>query len=284
MQPLATIEDVKSLARLAGGEIMKFFRKSHSSHEKSGFEGVVTEADIKAETLIKNFVQSKFPSHFVLAEESGLSAKYSQDKKEILWIVDPLDGTSNFSNGTPNFNVSIGVVEVQGDIVEPLMGVIYHPPMNRLYWAERGQGAFVDFRDEAGLNQTQKMKVFDVPDSALGLYATGVGYNREEALKKIFDGIFRVQSQCRTSSVRIFGAAALDLAHVADSQIQGYFESTLKPWDTAAGALICKEAGARVTNWQGEPFHILKHQKILAAPPRSHEWLIQLLGEKNVPS
>ncbi len=222
---------------------------------------LVTRADRMSEELIVGVLRKRFPHHGVLAEEGTAYAG-----EEYRWIIDPIDGTTNFAHGLPLFVVSIAL-EHRGDLVA---GVVYHPSMDELFAAERGRGAFLrrGGRDE-------QMSVSGVGTVAESVVATGLPYDIRETGRNVA----QIASLTRTAiEVRILGAAALHLAYVAAGRVEAFWEPGLSPWDIAAGALLVQEAGGRVSDMQGAPFHV-DCRDVLASNGRVHAEMLGLLSD-----
>lgn len=226
---------------------------------------LVTEVDRASEELIIDTIRRDFPDHDVLAEETGADVRGSRYR----WIIDPLDGTTNYAHGFPWFCVSIAL-EVDGEV---RLGAVYHPLMDELYQAVKGEGAFLNGR---------RLHVSRHAPLKQCLLATGFPYDRTRDNENNFAHFFNFQFAAR--AVRRAGAAALDLACVAAGRLDGYWELKLKPWDVAAGQLLVTEAGGRVTNHAGDPFTINDH-RILASNGLIHDEMIAVLasgGEKRL--
>jgi myo-inositol-1(or 4)-monophosphatase len=271
-----SLNEIGELARVAGKITLKYFRNHARFTEKEDYKGVVTEADLESESFIKSFIKEKFPSHSILAEESGFDDHSKSGEKssnssvgQPLWLIDPLDGTNNFSKGLPHYCVSIGYGIQKGDRCEMLMGVVYHPVADDLYMAEKGRGAFCNGKP---------MRVSSEADFAKGSYSTGIGANRGDSLKKIFDSMYRVQMDCSSTALRINGAAALDLSYVARGLSHGFWEPKLNAWDTAAGSLLVSEAGGKVSNERGEEFDPLRDPFVVASTSLLHSRFLGLVG------
>jgi myo-inositol-1(or 4)-monophosphatase len=220
---------------------------------------LVTRADRMSEELIVGVLRARFSDHGVLAEEGTAYAG-----EEYRWIIDPIDGTTNFAHGLPLFAVSIAL-EHKGDLVA---GVVYHPSMDELFAAERGRGAFLrrDGRDEP-------LTVSGVRTVAESVVATGLPYDIRETGRNVT----QIGSLTRTAiEVRILGAAALHLAYVAAGRVEAFWEPGLSPWDIAAGALLVQEAGGRISDMQGAPFHV-DCRDVLASNGRVHTEMLGLL-------
>ena len=228
--------------------------------QKKAAMEIVTEADIESEKQIISTIHGRFPDHAVLSEECGLKTGSSEYK----WIIDPLDGTVNFAHQVPFFCISIALT-YREDLV---VGVILNPVDGELFTALRGQGAQLN-----GHNiQTSSTRA--VLESLL---VTGFPYN----VRELFEPIIGRYGNCLKASqaVRRLGSAALDLCYVACGRFDGFWEQNLKPWDTAAGALIAAEAGATVTTFSNQPYTPEK-KEILVTNGHIHEEMLGLLEIK----
>jgi len=234
-----------AVARQAGSLIRSRFAVPRHVATKSGAVDLVTDTDRAAEELILDRLESAFPGFAVLAEESGARPAAHPDAG-ICWVIDPLDGTTNFAHGVPHFAVSIAAV--RGPTATPselraartVAGVVYDPMRDELFAASEDDPATLDGRP-----------ISVSPEPALGssLLATGFPYDRRERLEEYL-AFWRVLIP-RARDVRRIGAAALDLAWVACGRVDGFWEWRLKPWDVAAGRLIVERAGGRATDFQG---------------------------------
>lgn len=222
---------------------------------------LVTDADRAAEKECVAIISRHFPEHAILAEESG--ARGASDYR---WIIDPLDGTTNYAHNVPHFAVSIAC-EVRGEV---RVGVVYNPISGELFSAIKGAGAFLN-------NQPLKCTVVNVADEAL--MATGFPYYIQEKPKEVVELFSAVATRVR--GIRRFGSAALDLAYVAAGRFDGFFENGLRAWDMAAGALIVHEAGGLVTRLSGEPMN-LEQPDVLASGTQLHPVLVELLKSRPV--
>lgn len=251
------LEFASQLAREAG-DVLKYYASREKKVEHKGRANLVTVADRESETLIIREIRSRYPNHTILAEESGLSEEAGQGR----WIIDPLDGTTNYAHQFPMFCVSIGF-EYEGQI---LCGAVYDPVRDELFSGSRGGGAFVN---------GEPITVSDVERLEDGLLLTGFPYAFREKMEFPM-GLFRsflVASQ----AVRRAGAAALDLCYLAAGRCDGFWELDLNPWDTVAGVVIAEEAGARVTNFDGRNFSIYS-KEILASNSLIHDEMIRVVG------
>lgn len=231
------MEFLHELSSLAGLELMKRFGTNVNVRHKND-HSLVTDADLASEKVILDAIRVAYPSHSILSEEAGLSST-QRTVGQSIWIIDPLDGTTNFANRYPFFCVSIarGVFQPDGHI-EIQAGVVHDPTRGRTYVAEKGRGAYVN---------GQKIQV--APDRAMqdAFLVTGFAYHSGENLRRGIDFFHAVAEQC--PSIRRDGAAALDMALVAEGVYDGYWESGLGAWDLAAGSLLVSEAGGKRLNF-----------------------------------
>jgi myo-inositol-1(or 4)-monophosphatase len=240
------------IAREAGALLMDYFRR-RVAVEYKGEADLVTAADRASETLIRDRIRALWPSHDILGEEEGLIDTGSDYR----WYVDPLDGTTNFAHEFPVFCVSMGL-EHKGKLIA---GVVYDPTRDEMFTAEAGMGAF--------LNQ-QRIHVSAIAKLSESLLATGFPSHKRHKNPNIF---FYHQITLRTHGVRRAGSAALDLCSVAAGRFEGFWEFNLNPWDTAAGVLLVEEAGGRVTDFKGQPFH-LNSRETVASNGLVHEAML----------
>ena len=247
-------------ARDAGRLLAERFGRNLRISNKSELD-LVTESDLASERLIIDRIKTHYPRHAILAEESGASAPAGGASSEWRWIIDPLDGTTNYAHGYPCFCVSMGL-EHQGRLQ---LGVVYDPMRDEVFSAERGEGA--------ALND-KRIHVSSTPNLASALLCTGFPYDvreRSEFARHFSNFIMNAQG------VRRDGAAALDLAYVAAGRFDGFWEEGLKPWDVAAGALMIEEAGGRVSNYADGPLDIFK-PPILASNALIHQQMMHVLA------
>jgi myo-inositol-1(or 4)-monophosphatase len=258
MHPLVNI--AISAARAAGNLIMRNLERVDQLQvsRKSARNDFVSEVDRNAEATIVDIVRKAYPQHAVLGEEGG-----QDGNDEVLWIIDPLDGTTNFLHRLPHFAVSIGI-QVRGKLEH---GVIYAPCTQDLYVASRGAGAQINNR---------RIRVSGARELESALIGTGVPI-RVANLDAYLPMLRAVVEH--TAGVRRAGSAALDLAYVAAGRLDGFWELNLKPWDIAAGLVLVQEAGGIVSEIYGGD-DILKTGNVLAATPKLHPLLAQMLGER----
>ena len=257
---LSTAIEVASQVGTRLREMLGESRASKGVTTKRNQADLVTKADRMTEEHIVRLLRERFPNHGVVAEEGT-----AHPGQEYRWIIDPIDGTTNFAYGLPVFSVSIAL-EHKGEL---LAGVVYHPSLDEMFAAERGRGAFLrrDGREEP-------MKVADQTTVADSIVATGLPY----AIRETGRNIPETGRLMRTAiEVRILGSAALNLAYVAAGRIGAFWEPGLNAWDIAAGALLVQEAGGRITDMRGRPFHV-DCRDVLATNGRVHDEMVRLLG------
>jgi len=245
-------------ALTAGGIIRGLYGKPHQIRHKGAID-LVTEADLASEKTVIELLKRELPGIAVMAEES--SAAYSTTMSGATWVIDPLDGTTNFAHGFPYFGVSIGYV-VDG---VPLVGVIYCPMQDELFCACRGRGAWLN---------GGRIAVSAAADLQHSLVATGFPYDVHGTLSQVIDTLGRVLP--KVQDVRRAGAAALDLAYVACGRLDGFWEMNLKPWDTAAGAVLVEEAGGRLSDFRGGTFSLFRPE-VVATNGLIHQQLLALM-------
>jgi myo-inositol-1(or 4)-monophosphatase len=244
-----------AIARDAGQLLLAQFREDHQISKKGRID-LVTEMDLKAEEFIVDQIRLRFPDHETLAEEQGSHAGNGPYK----WIIDPLDGTTNYAHGYRFFSVSIAV-EREGELV---LGVVYDPVTEELFSASRGQGATLNNQP---IHVSTENQLID------SLLVTGFSYDQEEIKKnlKFFNRLI-----LHSRAIRRDGSAALDLCYVACGRFEGFWELSLKPWDVAAGRLIVEEAGGSVTGFRGSPSTIYQPE-LLASNGKIHSAMMALL-------
>jgi myo-inositol-1(or 4)-monophosphatase len=245
-------------AKEAGRIQMLHFGHSHPVEYK-GEINPVTEVDKLCEQSIVREILNVFPDHDILAEESPFKEKGSPWR----WIIDPLDGTTNYFHGFPFFSVSIGF-EVEGEM---RLGVVYYPVLDELFWAEKGEGAFLN-GNRISVSRTDVLKK--------SFIVTGFPYDVHEHVD-FYLRYFR-QFIVKSFALRRPGSAAIDLSYLAAGRFDGFWELKLQPWDVAAGSLMVAEAGGKVTDFEGRPFSIYS-EEILASNGLIHEQMLDAIQE-----
>jgi len=246
-------------ARAAGRLIRAGFGRHHQTQPKRNAIDLVTKADRQAEALIISLLRQVFPSYGFLAEESPATTEAT----EKYWLIDPLDGTTNYAHGYPLVAVSIALAW-HGEII---LGVVYNPIANELFVAEKGRGATLNGRP---------IQVSNTATLANSLLASGFPYDawgRDDDNTTEWRHFLK-----RVISLRSDGAAALDLCHVACGRLDGYWELDLDAWDMAAGSLMVQEAGGQITDLSGGPF-LLYGRAILASNGRLHQDMLEVLRQ-----
>ncbi len=255
-------------ARRAGEVIVRSMNRLHQLEvkrkERNDF---VTEVDLRAESEIVSIIRNAYPDHGILAEESGMSQsangiKNAQGQDEFVWIIDPLDGTTNFIHGFPQFGVSIGL-QRRGRME---CAVIYDPLRQELFTATQGGGAQLDDR---------RIRVSQQPSLEGALIGTGFPYRANMQWIDAYMGIFKDLTQ-EAAGLRRPGAASLDLAYVAAGRLDGFWELGLSPWDTAAGMLLITEAGGRISTLNGSEYQHQGH--VVAGNPKIHAALLTAIA------
>jgi myo-inositol-1(or 4)-monophosphatase len=255
----AVLELAVRLAREAGALQRFRYETTLAIETKSAPVDLVTEVDRACEQHIVAGIRGERPSDAIVAEEGTREAGHEALWR---WIIDPLDGTTNFAHGYPRFCVSIGVERVG----EPAVGVVYDPLMDELYHAVAGGGAF---------RNGQRVRVSGETELGRGLLATGFAYDRRSSAVDNLDHFAAFLKTAR--ALRRDGSAALDLCYVASGRLDGYWELKLAPWDVAAGSLIVEEAGGRCSDFRGGPGHRSGSQ-MLASNGALHEAMLAVLA------
>lgn len=243
-------------ARAAGDMLIRMLEDTHHIVKKGEID-LVTEADLAAEKLLLDIVSRNFPRDAILSEEAGRHGAESPRT----WLIDPLDGTTNYAHGFPFFAVSIAL-EVEN---EGVLGIVYNPCMHEFFEAAKGKGALLN---------GEPLRVSEIGGFQDSLLATGFPYDvhkRPEQVMNLFEGML-----VRAQGIRRLGSAALDLCCVAAGRLDGFWEQDLKPWDTAAGEIIVREAGGRVTTFAGEPYtpHL---ESVLASNGLIHDDMLEVV-------
>lgn len=253
---MVQIDVVKEIA-LGAGEILVEKLHSGVSIQAKGSIDLVTDADKASEAFVVGELRRRFPQHGILAEESGRQGGTS----DFLWVVDPLDGTTNFAHRFPYFCVSIALVKGN----EVVVGVVYDPIKKECFASEKGSGAFLN---------DERITVSKSTTVLGSLLATGFPYDIATSTRTNLESFSRVNKA--SQGVRSLGAAALDLCQVAAGRLDAFWELVLQPWDLAAGGLMVKEAGGRVTDCFGERFNPLG-SNVCASNGLIHDELLQLI-------
>jgi myo-inositol-1(or 4)-monophosphatase len=246
----------KDLAMRAGEMLRKGFNRSLKVRYK-GRINPVTDLDVKAEKFITDAITRTYPDHEILAEEGT----DSESESKYRWVIDPIDGTVNFTHAFPVYAVSIGLL-YDG---RPELGAVYDPDRNELFWAARGRGACLN---------KQKISVTSESKLERALVATGFAYDIGTARRNNL-GLFSRMAK-KSQGVRRLGSAALDLCWLASGRLDGFWELKLHPWDTAAAVVVVQEAGGKITRLDGKPYSIFD-KEILATNGKLHRAMSRVL-------
>lgn len=246
-------ETLLEAVKAGAAQLQHYFNGTFEISHKEGINNLVTEADHAAEKSIIEVIRNTYPDHFILSEETGEIKTAS----EIKWIIDPIDGTVNFAHGIPLCCVSIAV-EKSGEMI---LGAVYNPNMNELYFAEKGNGATLN---------NKRIRVSEESSVAKSCLVTGFPYTYLEMPNgpiQVFEKLIK-----QGIPVRRLGSAAIDLCWVAAGRFDGFYEHKLQAWDSAAGYLMVEEAGGRVTDFASESYSPYQPH-ILATNGKIHEEL-----------
>lgn len=246
--------------REAGKIISDYFQGSFTVDNKEGINNLVTEVDKHSEKRIIEIIRKHYPTHSIISEEVGEMIQDSPYQ----WIIDPIDGTVNFAHGIPICCVSIGLKHNE----DLILGTVYNPMMNELFFAEKGKGAF--------LNE-KPISVSTKSDFRKACLVTGFPYkwpDSQEHPIRVFERFI-----LEGLPVRRLGSAAIDLCWVACGRFDGFWEYNLSSWDVAAGYLIVQEAGGRITNFEGDPYSVFD-KETLATNGHIHEEMLRLIRKK----
>jgi len=258
-----------NVAEQAGQMLLGYQRSGLSADQiriKSGPADLATEADVESERLILGAIRAEYPSHAVFSEESSSG---EPPDVEWLWLVDPLDGTTNFAHRLPIFVVNLALAH-RGEVV---MAVTHDPSAGRTYWAERGSGAWVRAN-----GQDRPLQVSVTSDLQHSLLATGFPYDR--ATNPDDNVAEFVALDRRTQAVRRLGSSALAAAWVAAGILEGYWEAGIKPWDTAAGSLLVHEAGGAISDHSGQPWRLASRNILVSnGQPAVHRGILEAIAE-----
>jgi myo-inositol-1(or 4)-monophosphatase len=254
LQTKEMLDSAIEIAQAAGAILRQGWGRA-GRIEYKGTVNLVTEYDRRAEAIIIEALRERFPTHHIYSEEQG---DLGPGDSPYTWLIDPLDGTTNFAHGFPPFSVSIGLMHLG----EALIGVVFDPTRDDLFTAGIGHGARLN---------GAPIHVSTISTLDRALLGTGFAYDRQTATDNNIDNVARLIRLCQ--GIRRAGSAALDLAYVACGRLDGFWEMGLHPWDVAAGTLIVREAGGRVTDFEGGDDH-QSGRRILASNGRIHDELV----------
>jgi len=251
------LQSAEEACRIAGNLQLEGLKRAKRIEFK-GSINLVTDVDKACELAIVELLQGRFPDHDILAEEGSGRRKDSEYK----WVIDPLDGTTNYAHGYRLWAVSIAL-EYKGEIV---VAAVHEPNHDEMFLAEKGAGATLN---------GERIRVSETAELGHAMLTTGFAYNVREAKNNNLDNFENFLMRAR--AIRRDGVAAIDLCYVADGRFDGFWELNLFPWDVAAGFLMIQEAGGRVSDFKGNPFDIYS-KEILASNGRLHEAMVEVLA------
>ena len=261
MNHLDMLEFAKLTAKQAGSILIQHFGKISSIERKSTDIDLLTIADTDSEAYILDRIKTTYPQHHIIAEESNLT----EGNSDYRWVIDPLDGTTNFVHNLPIFAVSMGLQYKE----ETILGVVYNPAAHKCFWAEKNSGAFLN---------DKPIYVTSTNTLINSLLVTGFPYihdDRWQASFKLFEDFYS-----RNQGMRRLGAAALDFCFVAMGRFDGFYEFNLQPWDVCAGDLILREANGQTSDWDGITQMPLSGNRILASNGYLHTQMSDVLMQK----
>jgi len=263
MNPTILVDVAATAARAAVAVHKKYIGTVRvESWEEKAAADFVTHVDEEAEAVAVAAIRERFPDHAILAEEGGGAGTDSENDSEWLWIVDPLDGTTNYLHGYPSYAASVALAR-EGELIA---GAVVSGVTGECWTATRGGGAFLDGRP---------IHVSGITNPRHALIGTGFPFRKLELLPGYLEQFASVLPQ--VSGIRRAGSAAIDLCHVATGYLDGFWELHLAPWDIAAGTLIIREAGGKVTTVDGGP-DVIARGSVLAGNPAIHRELESLIG------
>ena len=260
MNQTEMLEFAKTTAKGAGAILMQHFGMISTVKRKSTHIDLVTIADTESESFILNQIKAAYPQHHIIAEESAIV----ENNSDYRWVIDPLDGTTNFVHNLPIFAVSIGLQYKD----ETIVAVVYNPAADKCFWAEKNGGAFLN---------GESIHITSTNTLGDSLLVTGFPYTHDDRWNKGFD-LFKTLYG-KTQGVRRLGAAALDFCFVAMGRFEGFWEFGLQPWDVCAGALIVKEAGGKISDWDDSPMPF-SGNRVLATNGHIHKEMLEVLGKE----
>lgn len=240
-------------------EVLALQSSPHTRKTKTNVFDLVTEADLYSEKVITSAIESHFPEDAIMAEEG--TKNDASGTESLTWVIDPIDGTVNYANRLHHWGISIGIVYQN----TPVGGIVSAPALNLRYRAIKGAGAT---KNGVSIHVSKKSLLSE------GVVVTGFPYDRAiraEPLSAALANFLKV-----AGGVRRFGAASIDFCSIADGTVIGYYEMQLKPWDMAAGLIIAEEAGAKITDFNGNPVHLFNSHGVVVANPKIHEIMLPL--------
>ncbi|RKD21860.1 inositol monophosphatase [Ammoniphilus oxalaticus] len=239
------------------------FEKSKQSLDityKTSHSDLVTKVDKEVEKFLIEKILAHYPDHGIVGEEGTFEK--DPDEFDTLWIIDPIDGTINFVHQQVNYVISVAVTHKEKGV----FGIIYDPSRDELFWAARGEGAYLN---EQRLQNTRLERLEE------SLICTGLFWNERIEKSKLLEMIYQLPKHCR--GIRVYGCAALELAYVAAGRLDAYISLYLNPWDFAAGKMIVEEAGGVITTWEDAPLSYLEAGPLIASNPGLHKQLLSFI-------
>lgn len=262
----------KKIALDAGDIVKKFYYSDSLNIENKSEKDLVTEADKACEKFLVEKIKKEFPDHGILGEEGT-----NKEGKEYTWMIDPIDGTSNFAHKLPIFAISIGLEKNENGRKEIILGIVYNPVTGEFFYAEKGKGAFMEMIGANGINmEPKRLCVSKEKKLSKSLLSTGFHPGYIDSMKENFKYFEKLQLASHT--IRRLGAASIDLAYTAAGYFDGYWELKLKPWDLAAGSLLVTEAGGKITRINGSEFS-MNDENILATNGLIHTAILEHLSQ-----
>lgn len=243
------------------GEILLSLSKKDINYQMKNAHDILAEGDLKSEKTIIKKIKSSFPHHSIFSEEAG----EENHNSEFLWIIDPIDGTINFSRHIEEYCISIALSKND----EIILGIVYQPALGKLFVAEKGQGAFMN---------GQKISVSHESELINSLLATD-NSSRQDARIETFNILSKICTEVR--HIRIMGSGAMHLIRIAEGQLDLYYKSRFNYWDYAAGILILQEAGGKITDFEGSPIN-RNSKNILASNSMLHNKALEIIGSNKV--
>ena len=261
LDPLYLATAIEATLRAGEMQMASLGRVDHVGHK--GPIDLVTDVDVAVERMFRDLIGRRFPDHAILAEELQGDHDAARAAGPLRWVFDPIDGTTNYAHGLPFF-CSAAALEIEGETV---VGAVFEPVRRELYAAEVGGGAFLNGRP---------LRVAAPTTLVNALLCTGFPYDVHDTLDEVV-GLFRAFVG-RARGVRRLGSAALDLCYLAAGRLDGFWEQRLHPWDVSAASVIVREAGGRVTDWDGQPYRSARHD-IVASSGALHAELLQVIAD-----
>ena len=254
------LEFAIKIAKKSGKKVMEYYNSSKNlNYEYKDDNSIVSLADIESERLINDSIKKHYPDHSIIGEETGASIQES----DYTWCVDPLDGSTNFSIHYPFFSISIALLYKN----RPIVGVVYFPPQDELYYASENGGAFLNDK-----------KINVSKEDALSRAIIAFSNSREESDLRLISQLF-LEFRLLKQKLRHFGSAALELCYVAAGRIEAFIGLGVNIWDVAAGILLIKEAGGKITDFKGDKFILdRKNKTLLASNNRIHNNLLNFIN------